>query len=118
EFQHAPSAPALSDSQRQLIAQMDGIPVPPSFLFEPVNRFRLLYTYVGMNFKDWQISFGRQSLRWGPSESGPLLLSNNAEPINMLRINRVVPFRLPWVFKVFGPMRVDFFVGRLGGHQV
>jgi len=30
EFQHAPSAPALSDSQRQLIAQMDGIPVPPS----------------------------------------------------------------------------------------
>jgi hypothetical protein len=118
EFQHAPSAPALSDSQRQLIAQVDGIPVPPGLPFEPVNRFRLLDTYVGMNYKNWQISFGRQSLWWGTSESGPLLLSNNAEPINMLRINRVVPFRLPWVFKIFGPMRVDFFVGRLGGHQV
>jgi hypothetical protein len=118
EFQHAPSGPTLSNSVRNLIAQMDRLPVNAAVPFEPINRFRLLDTYVGMNFKNWQISFGRQSLWWGTSESGPLLLSYNAEPINMLRINRVVPFRLPWVFKIFGPMRVDFFVGRLGGHQV
>lgn len=118
EFQHAPSGPALSDSVRNLIAQMDRLPVKAAVPFEPINRFRLLDTYVGMNFKNWQISFGRQSLWWGTSRSGGLLFSNNAEPVNMLRINRVVPFRLPWVFKIFGPMRVDFFVGRLGGHEV
>ena len=32
-----------------------------------------------------------------------MLASNNAEPILMLQINRVKPFRLPSVFKVLGP---------------
>jgi hypothetical protein len=118
EYQHAPSGPALSASVRNLIAQMDILPVKAAVPFDPINRFRLLDTYVGVNVKSWQISFGRQSLWWGTSESGPLLLSNNAEPINMLRINRVVPFRLPWISRFLGPMRVDFFVGRLGGHEV
>lgn len=118
EYQHAPSAPTLSDAVRDLIAQVDQLPVKAATPFEPVNRFRLLDTYAGVNVMNWQISFGRQSLWWGTSESGPLLLSNNAEPINVLRINRVVPFRLPWIFKIFGPMRIDFFVGRVGGHEV
>ena len=120
EYQHSPSAPPLTQSVLDLQAQQDLLPPKTATTtpFAPINRFRLLDTYAGVNVMNWQISFGRQSLWWGTSESGPLLLSNNAEPINMLRINRVVPFRLPWIFGVFGPMRVDFFVGRLGGHEV
>lgn len=118
EYQHAPSAPALSNSQRQLIAQVDDVPLPSGLPFAPVNRFRLLDTYVGVNIKNWQVSFGRQSLWWGTSESGPMIFSNNAEPLNMVRLNRVVPFRLPSFLGVFGPIRVDFFVGRAGGHTI
>ena len=119
EFQHAPAAPALSDAVRTLIAQQDRLPATPAAVpFAQINRFRLLDTYAGFNFKNWQLSFGRQSLWWGTSESGPLLLSNNAEPLNMVRLNRAVPFRLPSFLKVFGPIRVDLFVARVGGHRI
>jgi membrane-associated phospholipid phosphatase len=114
EFQHAPAAPALPDSQRAFIARVDVLPLSPAIPSAAVDRFQPLDSYVGFNFKNWQFSYGRQSLWWGTSESGPLLLSNNAEPINMFRIDRVVPFRLPGFLGVFGPMRTDFFVGALG----
>jgi hypothetical protein len=118
EFQHSPAAPALSDSQRQFIARVDNLPLRPAAAFEAINRFRALDSYVGVNIKNWQLSFGRQSLWWGTSESGPLLLSNNPEPISMIRLNRAVPFKLPSFLGLLGPMRVDFFAGRLGGHEV
>lgn len=118
EYQHAPSAPAMTEAQRNLIAQQDVVPVPPATPFAEVNRFRVLDSYIGVNFRNWQLSFGRQSLWWGTSESGPLLLSNNAEPVTMVRLTRVVPFKLPGLLRIFGPVRTDFFVGRLGGHKV
>jgi hypothetical protein len=96
---------------------MDRVPVKPPLAFGEINRFQLLDTYVGVNLKNWQISFGRQTLWWGTAESGGLLFSNNAEPVNMLRVNRVVPFRPPSFLAILGPVRVDFFVGRLGGHE-
>jgi hypothetical protein len=116
EYQHAPSAPPRSLAERNLIAAQDVVAVPPAVPFESVNRFQLLDSYAGINVKNWQVSYGRQSLWWGTSESGPLLLSNNAEPINMLRLNRVVPLRLPGFLKILGPVRADSFVGRVGGH--
>lgn len=117
EFQHAPSQPAYSTALQAVIVAMDAgytdyLPRPVA----PVNQLESLDTYAGFNFKNWQFSFGRQSLWYGTSESGPLLFSNNAEPVNMLRISRTMPFRLPSVLGIFGPMHVDFMVGKLGGH--
>ncbi len=118
EYQHAPSAPALSDAARQTIASVDFIPVvPPATPFAAVNRMQLLDAYVGMNFENWQVTFGKQSLWWGPGDSGPLMFSDNVEPINMFRINRVSPFQLPGFLKRLGPMRAEFFIGQLDGHH-
>src|SRR5437879_1925632 len=65
EYQHSPSAPAQPDSARQFIASVDNIPgVPPATPFSAVNRFRLLDAYVGMNFENWQVSFGKQVMWW------------------------------------------------------
>jgi len=77
----------------------------------------LLDAYVGMNFENWQVSFGKQSLSWSPTEGGPLMFSDNAEPMNMFRINRVSPFRLPSVLGWLGPIRVEWFLGQFDGHQ-
>jgi hypothetical protein len=44
---------------------------------------------------------------------GPMMLSTNVEPINMFRINRVSPFKLPSVLGLFGPIRVELFLGQL-----
>jgi hypothetical protein len=118
EFQHAPSAPALSDQVRQVIAAVDSNPLQPATLFPATNRFRLLDTYVAMNLENWQVSFGKQSLWWGPGPGGPFLLSNNAEPISMFRISRVTPFRLPSIFGWLGPIRTEFFIGQLAGYEL
>ena len=118
EYQHSPSAPAQPDSARQFIASVDNIPgVPPATPFSAVNRVRLLDAYVGMNFENWQVSFGKQSLWWSPTQGGPLMFSDNAEPVNMFRINRVSPFKLPSILGWLGPIRVEWFLGQVDGHE-
>jgi hypothetical protein len=118
EYQHAPSAPALTATARQLISQVQDVPiVPPALPIGQVNHFRLLDAYVGMTLDNWQVTFGRQSLWWGPGVGGAMMFSNNAEPINMFRINRVSPFKLPSILGWLGPMRVEFFLGQLAGHD-
>src|SRR5713226_8275158 len=118
EYQHSPSAPALPDTARQTFATVDAIPaIPPGTPFVAVNRLRLLDAYVGLNFENWQVTFGKQSLWWGPGDGGPMMFSNNAAPVNMFRINRVSPLQLPGILKSLGPLRMEFFVGQLDGHH-
>jgi hypothetical protein len=42
--------------------------------------------------------------------------SNNAEDIYSFRIDRIEPMYIPYLDKVLGPLRYDFFVGSLKGH--
>jgi membrane-associated phospholipid phosphatase len=116
EWQTAPGMPALPLPVRQLIQKADFLPgVPPDAAKPSVSQFDLLEAYVGLTFSNWQVSFGRQSLLWGPGQGGPLIWSNNAAPLNMFRINRASPLPLPWILKWLGPMRVEFFLGQLRG---
>jgi membrane-associated phospholipid phosphatase len=118
EYQHSPSAPAQPDGARQFIASVDNIPgVPPATPISSVNRVRLLDAYVGLNFENWQVTFGKQSLWWGPIAGGPLMFSDNAEPLNMFRINRVSPLKLPSILGWLGPIRLEWFLGQFDGHQ-
>jgi hypothetical protein len=118
EYQHAPSTPALPTSARQFIYSSTGLPsVPPATPFAAANSFQLIDAYAGMNFGNWQITFGKQSLSWGPSRSSPLMFSDNAEPINMFRINRVSPFKLPGFLDRLGPWRLEWFLGQVTGQE-
>jgi membrane-associated phospholipid phosphatase len=119
EYQQAPSSPALSSQARQFIAGADGaqLPVAPNAPIPAVDHFQSLDAYLAMNVENWQLSFGKQSLWWGPSEGGPMLFSDNAVPITVFRINRVSPFKLPSVLGWMGPTRVEIFVGQLARHD-
>src|SRR6266404_132783 len=118
EYEHAPSAPALSDSARQFIFSTNNVPsVPPPTPFAAVNRFQLLDAYFDLNFSNWQFTFGPQTLWWGPSLGGPLMFNDNAAPVNMLRINRVSPFKLPSFLGWLGLWRIETFLGQLTGHD-
>jgi len=118
EYQHAASLPGPSVQTAQAIQSVDGLPIPPATgTLPPANRLDLLEAYIGMQFNNWQITFGKQALWWGEDQSGPMLFSTNAEPILMLQINRVTPFELPSVFSVLGPIRMDYFIGRLSGYH-
>ena len=78
---------------------------------------RLLDAYLAINLKEgWQLSFGQQSLSWGPGPGGSFLWSDNIEPIPMLRLTQS-GVRLPGFLRMLGPARVDSFFGRLEGHS-
>lgn len=119
EYEHAPGAPALPQSA--LIAIRNGIdpflPLPPALPQPQIDQVRLLDSYVTWNVANWQLSFGKQSLWWGPGQNGAMLISNNAEPINMVRLDRIEPLPLPGILKHLGPMRLQMFMGRLSGHH-
>ena len=117
EYQYAPSSPAYSLAVRQAIAIPDGNPVQPAVPIAQANQFRILDAYVSENVENWNLSFGKQSLWWGPGEGGALLFSNNAEEIYMFRVSRITPFKLPWIFEWLGPMKWDGYFGQLAGHQ-
>ena len=116
EYQYAPTIPGYPLSVRQLIANVDLNPLlPPT----PVaaNQFRLLDTYASMKYAGLDWSVGKQSMWWGPSESGALLMSDNAAPFWMLHINRTEPTYIPLLSRLLGPFEADNFFGALAGHQ-
>jgi hypothetical protein len=120
EYQHAPGSPALPLAARQAIQQADILPasdLPPGTPAAGTDRARLLEAYVGLTTHNWQFSYGKQSLWWGPDQTGAMMLSNNAEPINMFRVSRVSPIALPGMFKLLGSMRTEFFIGQLDGYH-
>jgi membrane-associated phospholipid phosphatase len=125
EYQHSPFAPALPLSARLAISEEDfahslvvaPFPLPPDTPTASFNQGRLLDTYVALNLNNWQLSYGNQSLWWGPSEGGPLMYTDNGQPVRMFRINRVVPFTLPSIFSAIGPIRIEAFLGQYSGQE-
>jgi hypothetical protein len=117
EYQHAPFADALPLNVRTIIGAPDRLPVAPATPFQQIDRFRLIDATVSLNVNNWQFSFGKQSLWWGPGNTTALTLTNNAEAFTMLRLSRTSPSVLPGFAKILGPVRVEYFVGRLEGHN-
>jgi len=116
EYQHSPSAPGYSLAVRQAIATVDQNPIQPDVPVATVDRFTLLDTYAAVKADGWTLSFGKQSLWWGPAEGGALMFSDNAEPIYMFRASQTA-VELPWIFRRLGPMKLDLFFGKLSGNE-
>jgi membrane-associated phospholipid phosphatase len=118
ELQTAPDVPALSMSAREVVQAVDGLnQLPPDSTQPSTHNLKLLDAYVGLMLSNWQVTFGRQSIWWGPGEGGPLMFSNNAAPLDMFRINRVTPLKLPSILGWLGPMRLEAFLGQLRGQH-
>jgi membrane-associated phospholipid phosphatase len=119
EYQSSPSAASLPQSALDFMALQDGSPPnPPLVPVAAISRFQPLDVYVGMNLANWQLSYGRRSLWWGPGEGGAMSVTNNAAPLNnMFSVDRVSPFQLPWLFGYLGDIRLQFFIGRMSGQD-
>jgi membrane-associated phospholipid phosphatase len=111
EYQYGSSSQGYNLSQTQAIAASDGLPLNSVATFGKTSRLRPIEAYAGLNLGNWQLTFGQQSLWWGVGRSTSLLLSNNAEAMPMLRLERVSPLRLP----LLGPVYVSGFLARMGG---
>jgi len=114
EYQRAPAVPSQAALALAATAAADGTPV----LANPIaqaNRFQLLDATVSVKLGSAQLSFGKQSAWLGPGAAGPLLFTDNAAPMMMLKIDAVSPYRLPLLSHLLGPVRSEFFVGQLSG---
>ncbi len=117
EYQHAAPLPAYSLAVQQMIGTVDVTPPQDPIHTNVIDQFHLLDAYITLNIKTVQISAGRQSLWWGPGQGGPPNLSDNAQPLDMLRLTNPSPWRLPSFLHLLGPIRFDSFLGLMAGHH-
>jgi hypothetical protein len=80
---------------------------------EDYGAARLATGYAKLTLYNVELLVGRDSLAWGPGYHNGLLLSNNAAPLDQIRIGAAEPFFLPWVGKWVGPMKVLMFLAQL-----
>jgi hypothetical protein len=117
EFQRVPFAPVPAQFAQQQIAAADFATSAAAGPISAFARGRMLDANASFAFAGNQFTVGRQTLWWGPARSGATLFSDNAEPIDMLRYDRMRPFVVPVVSRLFGSMRVQLLIGRLAGAQ-
>lgn len=72
-----------------------------------------LKAFVKLSFRGLDLDIGKRDLWWGQGAHGGLFLTNNAEPLTMVRLTNPVAATLPWFFRYLGPFRFDSFVSRL-----
>jgi hypothetical protein len=126
EYQHAPSAEGYSTELYNELSTIDLIynPIPPTQATIPLgpipdkNPFRLVEAYVSYHLLGHELSAGKSDAWMGPAAGSSMAWSNNAENIYTFRVNRVEPLNIKYLSKLLGPVRYDFFVGALPGHNV
>jgi hypothetical protein len=69
--------------------------------------------YVKLTAFNVELQAGRDSLWWGPGYHGSLIMSNNAPPLDHVRIGASEPFRLPLIGDWIGPTKILAFFARL-----
>ena len=74
--------------------------------------------YLRYHGDSLNIELGRNSLWWGQGVHGSLLLSNNAAPLNLVRLYHPKPTVLPGVLRVLGPFQLDLFMSQLEEERV
>lgn len=117
EYRYAGSLPAYPLSVRQELAKEDYNPLQNGDTARAIRDFQALDSYLSLNVKNFQFSFGKQSLWWGPSQSAPYLISDNAVPITMFRYDQIMPTKFPSIGSWLGPIRFEGFIGQLAGQH-
>jgi hypothetical protein len=81
------------------------------------NKGYLLETYGKLSLANIELEVGRDALWWGPGYHGSLLLSNNALPLDLIKLSSATPFQLPWIFRYLGYFDLTFFLSQLEKHR-
>jgi hypothetical protein len=69
--------------------------------------------YLKAAYVNLELAFGRDTLWWGPASQGDLVISNNAPPLNLVKVTTPQPFRLPGPYRDLGEWQIAYFVARL-----
>ncbi len=80
---------------------------------EEYGAARLAQGYVKLTAFNVELVAGRESLWWGPGLHGSLIMSNNAPPLDQVRIGAAEPFKLPFIGEWIGPTKILAFFAQL-----
>ncbi len=132
EYQHAPTYSGYSYTQANMLSVRDAIPYGgmldifggydrpqvtiPEGPLPAQNNFRLLEANLSAHVWGHEVSLGKSDAWLGPGLGGAMAWSNNAEDIYSFRVNRVEPLHIPFLSRLTGDFRYDFFIGSLKGH--
>lgn len=90
-----------------------GIYASPYFLSnERYEKVSVNEAYALLNYKKLEFSFGKELQWWGGGRNGSILLSNNAEGLNVFKISNSTPFDF------FIPFRFAFFFTKLENNRI
>lgn len=117
EYQRVGTQDSYALALRQQFAAIDDLPEYAEARYLGRNRLDLVEGYVSFALGGVEISAGKQAVQWGPTRDGAMILSNDAEPLVMLRFDRASPATLPWVFHWLGPYRTQLFLAPLQNHS-
>ena len=107
-----PSSSDGTSPAAQQIYQHDD--VPSKFIHSSEDKgLKLVEGYGKLALGKFEIEAGRDSMWWGPGYHGSILMSNNAEPFDMLKLSNPSPIELPWIFKGLGPFKLVWFLTQL-----
>jgi hypothetical protein len=79
-----------------------------------INKFYFQQLYSKFHFNNFELLIGRDELLWGQGNDYGMVLSSNAKPLDMIKISNDETFRLPWLFRYLGNMKLSFFYSDLG----
>jgi hypothetical protein len=80
-------------------------------------EMRLHKGYVKLTVFNLELEAGRDSLWWGPGYHGALLMSNNAQPFDMIKLSNPEPALLPWIFSRLGPVQFNLIFSQLNDER-
>lgn len=78
---------------------------------------RLRTGYGKLTLWDTELTVGRESIWWGPGFRGSMSFSNNAFPLDQIRLSSAEPFRLPWLLGYLGPVKASLLIAQLDEHR-
>ncbi len=116
EYQEAGGRAPYSQGVQDYLGAVDGVPVQAPSRVPSTSRFEPLEFYLGAHLGVFDVTFGKQSIWWGPGEASAFAFSNNAEPFYSLRVSQQTPVVLPGPLRLLGHIRTEFLVGKLSGH--
>lgn len=88
--------------------------VNPEFRYgDDYSNGRLRYGYLKTALAWLELQAGRENMWWGPGYHGSILLSNNTEPLEVVRLTTTRPVVMPWITRPLGLLKPTLFLARL-----
>ena len=77
------------------------------------QELKLFEGYGKLEFFNVELEAGKDTLWWGTGRHGSMILTDNAQPLKLVKLSNPKPVVLPWIFKYLGLFKFQWFWSEL-----